>query len=551
MMDWILQVFGGGALPNSVSLHYNRDVIEQIPTSDIENLDGEFLADNWLESGGPISLSIEMTPVADGVNATVTMIDQDNAEVTVPFENVLIPGMTAYSGRFAFRGRTGGSDSDQEIDNIAYTVNGGNQIVVEDFESFEVDEEIPQDIPEVPPASLIGGTNFVMSEIGTRPGPGLVDPTGGDGGVQNGYLRLTEAVGGQHNFTAFDKTSDVNDNFTASFKFRINDSGSNADGMGVVFADSAEYGDEGPLTETGAYWGVAEAPSVAAGFGVGFDTYDNDEEGVIDDTGCGDIGTCDDRRANHISLHWDGVEVTDLFEEEGFIDIEEFDLVNDAWNEVVIDVKKTGGGSSISLSIVDGTDGSVHPVFDDYEIDDMSFEGGIRFAAAGRTGGAQSVQLLDDLLIDFGEGSDVAGDFNGNGERDVMDMDLLTQAVKDGDASFDLDGDNDVDADDRTFWIETLTNSYFGDSNFDGEFSSSDFVTVFTAAKYETGEAATWAEGDWNGDGIFSSSDFVAAFMGAGYELGAREGGLQVVPEPTSLGLLGIGALVLLGVRRR
>ena len=541
----------GAALPNSVSLHYDGAIVDQLLTSDIENIDGDFLPDNWIESGNPISLSIEMTPVADGVNATVTMIDQDTAEVTVPFENVMIPGMTAYSGRFAFRGRTGGADSDQEIDNIAYTINGGAQQVIEDFESYDVDTEIPQEIPEIPEASLIGGTPFVTLEAGSAPGPMLQDPTGGDGGIQDGYLQLTDAVNGQHNFVAFDKTSDVNDNFSASFKFRINDSGNNADGMAVMFADTDLYGDEGPITEDGAYWNPAEGPNLAGGFGIGFDTFDNDEEGVVDDAGCGDVGTCDDRRANHISLHWDGIELTDLFEAEGLLDIDEMDLVNDAWNEVFIDVKKTDGGSSISLSVVDGTDGSVHVVFEDYEIDDMEFVGGVRFAAGGRTGGANSVQAIDDLLIDFGEGNVVAGDFNNNGERDVADIDLLTAAITAGDNSFDLNGDNVVNAADRTFWVETLSNTYFGDSNFDGEFSSSDFVSVFGAAKYETGQAATWAEGDWNGDGVFSSTDFVAAFSGAGYEVGAREGGLQVVPEPSALGLLSIGALALLGLRRR
>ena len=87
--------------------------------------------------------------------------------------------------------------------------------------------------------------------------------------------------------------------------------------------------------------------------------------------------------------------------------------------------------------------------------------------------------------------------------------------------------------------------------NFDGEFSSADFVAVFTTAKYETGGAATWAEGDWNGDGVFNSSDFVAAFSGGGYEQGARDGGLQVVPEPSSALMAIAGLGLLLAVRRR
>ena len=144
----------------------------------------------------------------------------------------------------------------------------------------------------------------------------------------------------------------------------------------------------------------------------------------------------------------------------------------------------------------------------------------------------------------------VAGDFNGNGMRDMSDLDLLAMAAA-GDTSFDLNNDGTVNAEDRRVWVEDLANTHFGDSNFDGEFSSSDFVTVFGAAKYETGQEATFAEGDWNGDGVFNSSDFVTAFSGGGYEMGPRDGGLQTVPEPAA-GLLALfGFLALLGVRRK
>ena len=174
------------------------------------------------------------------------------------------------------------------------------------------------------------------------------------------------------------------------------------------------------------------------------------------------------------------------------------------------------------------------------------------FIFGGRTGGANAAHHIDNLSVTIGGVVEpgVAGDFNNNGERDPGDLDLLAAAAAD-DAAFDLTGDGAVDAADRKEWVEVLTNTYFGDSNFDGEFSSSDFVTVFGAAKYETGQPATWSEGDWNGDGQFNSTDFVAAFSGGGYELGARDGGLSVVPEPSSLGLIMFGLLGMLGVRRR
>ncbi|MCA9217687.1 MAG: PEP-CTERM sorting domain-containing protein [Planctomycetales bacterium] len=149
------------------------------------------------------------------------------------------------------------------------------------------------------------------------------------------------------------------------------------------------------------------------------------------------------------------------------------------------------------------------------------------------------------------EGGGVAGDFNNNGMRDLGDIELLTQATIAGDTSFDLTGDGAVNFADRQFWLVDLSNTYFGDSNFDGQFNSSDFVTVFTAAKYETGEAATFAEGDWNGDKLFNSTDFVTAFGAGGYEGGERAGGLQTVPEPTSLPLILAALLGLIGSRKR
>ena len=148
------------------------------------------------------------------------------------------------------------------------------------------------------------------------------------------------------------------------------------------------------------------------------------------------------------------------------------------------------------------------------------------------------------------ENGGVEGDFNDNGQRDIEDMDLLTAGVTAGDAAFDLNGDGNVNAADRDHWLVTLSNSYYGDSNFDGEFNSSDFVTVFGAAKYETGQPATWGEGDWNGDGEFNSADFVAAFSGAGYEQGPRDGGLQTVPEPSSYALL-LSCIGLIGLATR
>ena len=114
-----------------------------------------------------------------------------------------------------------------------------------------------------------------------------------------------------------------------------------------------------------------------------------------------------------------------------------------------------------------------------------------------------------------------------------------------------MNGGGSVNNSDREFWLLELTHTYFGDSNFDGEFNSSDFVQVFGSAKYETGQPANWSEGDWNGDGFFTSGDFVTAFAGAGYEVGPRDGGIMVVPEPSGLAMIALGVMFVATKRRR
>ena len=158
------------------------------------------------------------------------------------------------------------------------------------------------------------------------------------------------------------------------------------------------------------------------------------------------------------------------------------------------------------------------------------------------------IMQIDDVSIAI-PGQFVVGDFNADGELGFEDIDLLTAASIAGanDLDYDLNSDQVVDNADRTVWVEEIRQTYFGDSNLDGEFSSSDFVAVFVPAKYETGEAATWAEGDWNGDARFDSGDFVEAFQGAGYEVGPRA---AAVPEPQLAVLATIGVMVMMGRMR-
>ena len=139
------------------------------------------------------------------------------------------------------------------------------------------------------------------------------------------------------------------------------------------------------------------------------------------------------------------------------------------------------------------------------------------------------------------------GDYNGSGDLDAGDLDVHAEYVRSGDPAGDVNGDGSTNLADRLAWVKDLQGSWVGDSNFDGEFNSGDFVTVFTSGKYEQGPTATYSEGDWNGDSQFDSTDFVTVFSAGGYEQGPRA---IAVPEPSTWALLLVAALVSLAVRR-
>jgi hypothetical protein len=143
-------------------------------------------------------------------------------------------------------------------------------------------------------------------------------------------------------------------------------------------------------------------------------------------------------------------------------------------------------------------------------------------------------------------GAGTAGDFDGNGTLEAADIDALSAAVRTGsqDTQYDLNNDNEINNADRAVWVDTLKRTWFGDSNLDGEFNSSDFVQVFQRGEYEDASNgnSTWEEGDWDGDGDFSSSDFVIAFQSGGFEIGPRPA-VAAVPEPANATLLLLGMI--------
>jgi hypothetical protein len=168
------------------------------------------------------------------------------------------------------------------------------------------------------------------------------------------------------------------------------------------------------------------------------------------------------------------------------------------------------------------------------------------FIPPGCCGPADYLQML----IQSDPSAQVVGDFDGDGILTASDIDTLTAAIIDGpfETRFDLNGDGSVDADDSLFWITDLKETFFGDTDFNGQVNAGDLNTL--ALNWRAADVTSWAQGDFNGDGNVDASDLNSL------ALNWRSGVIQaasaaVVPEPSSISLLMLGGFALLRSFRR
>ncbi len=102
--------------------------------------------------------------------------------------------------------------------------------------------------------------------------------------------------------------------------------------------------------------------------------------------------------------------------------------------------------------------------------------------------------------------------------------------------------------------------TYYGDTNLDGKVDGTDYTRIDNG--YLT-HLSGWANGDFNYDGVVNGSDYTLidnAFNTQGAQISseiasataeiAPISGVAAVPEPATLGLIGFGAIGLLGRRR-
>ena len=138
----------------------------------------------------------------------------------------------------------------------------------------------------------------------------------------------------------------------------------------------------------------------------------------------------------------------------------------------------------------------------------------------------------------------ILGDFNRDGALATDDLDALSAAIRAGHTEllYDVDGNGQVDARDRIFWIRDASTShtFVGDSNLDGIVDFADFLALSAGF----GTTGGWANGDFDGNGEVSFPDFLALSENFGHATPTN----APVPEPSSLFVLLFG---LAAFRRR
>ncbi len=195
--------------------------------------------------------------------------------------------------------------------------------------------------------------------------------------------------------------------------------------------------------------------------------------------------------------------------------------------------------------------GEAEPTLPQWEwIDPNPLGAGMLGLRAGNDASAPNPVRLgatfDDIF--FTSFPELAGDFGYDGVLDVADLDRLTVEILAGtsDPQFDVNRDGSIDGEDRLFWISDLKETFFGDTDLDGQVSAVDLNSL--ALNWLASDATSWAQGDFNGDGNVNASDLND--LGLNWQSGTIQAA-SAIPEPSSAVVLLLGSALLLRSHRR
>lgn len=194
------------------------------------------------------------------------------------------------------------------------------------------------------------------------------------------FIRLAFATDiPSHNSMAFDVAeSGAFEQMVFDFDFRLSPGTGQADGFGVAFLHTSNYGATGPSEPQAPHY-AGEEPNFVDSLGIGFDIHEADVGG----------DARDEINNNHLSFHF-GL----LLQE---VDASPFDLASGEWSHARIVAKTVSGQSVLSVEL-SRCDQPTVTVMDEVPIPGFTpYEG--RLYIAARSGGESAEHDFDNIVI--------------------------------------------------------------------------------------------------------------------------------------------------------
>ncbi len=199
----------------------------------------------------------------------------------------------------------------------------------------------------------------------------------------NLFMQLTPKATNDWNAIVFDSTAtDVFKMVVANFDFRMTTAGTNKGlGMGFALLNTATYGTTGAASVPA----FAEEPNLPNSIGVGFDIF---QDGP---------GTPAEPNNNHISLHYNGAEVSPMAA------IPSFTMANGQFHHAQVIIRFVGGNALVTVKLTPNslrTPGPTETEFDSFVIPGVAPYAG-RPAFGARTGIPFASHDLDNVDVEY------------------------------------------------------------------------------------------------------------------------------------------------------